>query len=208
MCAAPARPASLAAAALAWGLLAAGPAVAQTMYKWIDESGKVQYSDRAPKGFKGEVTRIEADIAPTVVPSARKAAPAPKAAEEPAAVPADDMNSRRKANRERLEARLERARANLERAKKALAEAPGPDVDERQVIQQRVKGGAGGNMGAMAPRSNCRNVVDAGGAKSVVCPAVLPGTAYYDRIAGLEETVRRAEADLEDAEIAYRRGRD
>ena len=208
MFAKPSRRARLAAAALACGLAVGVPASGQTMYKWIDEQGKVQYSDKPPKGFKGEVTLIEADAAPTLVPPVKKPQAAPAKEAQPVGQPvAEDMNSRRKANRERLEVRLDRARLNLEHAKKALAEAPGPDIDERQVIQQRVKGGAA-SMSAMAARSNCRQVIEANGRKSTVCPAVLPGTAYYERIATLEEAVRRAEGELEEAEIAYRRGRD
>lgn len=198
--------ASLAAAALAAGLAAAAAADAQTMYKWIDAQGKTQYSDRPPKGFKGDVTRIETDPAPILPPAVPRAPAPPAPAAEPSA-PVQDLATQRRVRRERLEARLERARTNLERAKKALAEAPGPDLDERQVIQQRVKG-AGGNMHAMTPRSNCRDIVDANGAKATICPSVLPGPAYYDRLAALEKAVRVAEEDLEEAERAYRRGRD
>ena len=30
------------------------PAGAQPLYKWVDDNGKTQYSDRPPKGFKGQ----------------------------------------------------------------------------------------------------------------------------------------------------------
>lgn len=206
----PSRAASAAICA-AFALLAAHAAVAQVMYKWIDAQGKTQYSDRPPKGFAGEVTRIQADPEPAVVPwmPPKPAAP-PAATEGPAEAtpPPEDMNSRRKGNRERLETRLERARNRLEAARRALEEAPGPGIDERQVIQQKVQGGAAGTMHAMAPRINCRDHVDAGGRKSVICPTVMPGDAYYERMASLELAVKQAEEELEAAERAYRRGRD
>ena len=40
------------------------------------------------------------------------------------------------------------------------------------------------------------------------CPALVPSEAYYDRVRELEEAVKRAEAELDDAERAYRRGVD
>ena len=65
-------------------VLLCAPAAAQTMYRWTDAQGRVQYSDRLPKDFKGEVTRIEADAQPP--PAAPIARPAPAKA-EPAKVP-------------------------------------------------------------------------------------------------------------------------
>jgi len=41
-----------------------------------------------------------------------------------------------------------------------------------------------------------------------MCPAVIPNEAYYERQRGLEEAVRQAEADLDRAKEAYRRGVD
>ncbi|MNC92465.1 hypothetical protein D3C83_88970 [compost metagenome] len=63
-------------------------------------------------------------------------------------------------------------------------------------------------MHGMGGRSNCRQAVDAAGKKTTICPAVLPSSAYYERIARLEEAVRSAEQALAAAEEAYRRGRD
>ena len=217
------------AALLALLLLAAAPAAAQVLYKWTDAHGKTQYSDRPPKGFSGEVTRIETELDKTTLPAPPGAPAAPAADAQPAegAPPAPDFLAKRRAERKRLEAQLRLARANLDHARLALAEAGGPQPEERQVIQQRVTGqgavGAatsipnpdatqgsitGGGMHGMAPRSNCRVAADKDGSKAVICPTVLPGAGYFERIAALEEAVRKAEAALARAEQAYRRGAD
>ena len=177
------------------------PAAAQTMYRWTDAQGRVQYSDRVPKDFKGEVTRIEADAQPLPAPTPK---PTPPKA-EPTAMPekpAGDLNSRLRATREKLAADVERARERLDAAKKARDGDTGPDVDERQVVQQRF---AKGTQPA-TPRSNCRQVAGADGKAQLMCPALVPGEGYYTRVKELEEAVARAEEDLERAEQAYRRG--
>ena len=215
------RTALLLAAAVAISL----PLGAQTLYKWIDAQGRVQYSDKPPKDFKGEVTKLESDPLPTATVPARPASP--KAAPE-AAPPATDLNAQRRAIRERLGANVKLAREKLERARKALAEAGGPEPEERQVIQQRVAQGggnpkplpipntdptqgrtAGGGMHGMTARSNCREVTLADGkTKTVICPTSVPGEAYFDRVRRLEEEVAKAEEELEAAQTAYRRGVD
>lgn len=174
------------------------------MYRWTDSQGRVQYSDRLPKDFKGEVTRIEADPQPP--PVAPVARPAPVKA-EPAKVPdkpGDDRNSRLRAIREKLAAAVEQARARVEAAKKARDGDEGPGVDERQVVQQRF---AKGTQPA-TPRSNCRQVAGADGKPQLMCPALVPGEGYYARMKELEEAVAKAEEDLDNAERAYRRGVD
>ncbi|MEO7742020.1 MAG: DUF4124 domain-containing protein [Usitatibacter sp.] len=176
------------------------PAAAQTMYRWTDAQGRVQYSDRLPKDFKGEVTRIEADAQPT--PPAAKPAPAKV---EPAKAPEEsDRNSRLRATREKLAAAVEQARARLEAAKKARDGDEGPGVDERQVVQQRF---AKGKQPAIA-RSNCREVAGADGKKQLMCPALVPGEGYYARMKELDDAVAKAEEELDNAERAYRRGVD
>ena len=211
-----------AAALIVAALAASTAAVAQTMYKWIDAQGRVQYSDKPPKGFKGEVTKIETDPAPPPpLAPPRASKPAPEAE------PANDINAKRRATRERLAANIERAREKLEKARKALAGAGGPEPDERQVIQQRVTQGAGnpmplpipntdptqatlarGGMHGMAGRSNCREVPLADGKKTTICPTAVPGEAYFDRVRELEEAVAKAEEELAAAQTAYRRGVD
>jgi hypothetical protein len=130
----------------------------------------------------------------------------PPPAKPEAAKPADkadgDLNSRLRATREKLAADVERARERLEAAKKARDGDSGPGVDERQVVQQRF---AKGTQPA-TPRSNCRQVPGADGKPQLMCPALVPGEAYYARIKELEDAVAKAEEDLDNAERAYRRG--
>ncbi|HYC36846.1 MAG TPA: DUF4124 domain-containing protein [Usitatibacter sp.] len=193
----------IAIAALLWS----GAANAQVLYKWTDAQGKVQYSDQPPKNFKGEVTRIEPDVYPAMQPSRVVAPPAPAQAPPPTlekANPADDIGARRKATRERLAADMARARERLEAARKARAEGEAPGQDERQVVRQHYAKGTQPGM----PKSNCREVTAANGKKSLMCPALVPSPAYYERIEDLEAAVKRAEEELEAAERAYRRGVD
>jgi hypothetical protein len=57
-------------------------------------------------------------------------------------------------------------------------------------------------------RSNCTRIKSPSGAISTVCPTLIPNQAYRERIAMLEDAVKKAEADLDAAEEAYRRGVD
>jgi hypothetical protein len=183
----------------------AAHASAQTLYKWTDAQGRVQYGDRVPKDFKGEVTRIESDAQPPQSPPWVPKAAAPKAQEgAQAEKPADDLNTRRRLLREKLMADVARARDRLEAARKAVEDADGPGVGERQVVQQRFARGTQ----PKTPRSNCREVVASDGKKQLMCPALVPGEGYYDRIRLLEEAVAKAEEDLALAERAYRQGAD
>ena len=189
--------------------LGAMPAAAQVLYKWVDESGKTQYSDRPPKNFKGEVTRIETEVEKfTLPPSPPPAAPASSApaaapAKTVAPAPAEDLAAKRRATRARLEGQLAKAREKVDAAKKALAQAENPEPEDRQVIQQR----AGGGMHGMTARSNC-TVEGTGKNKVVMCPTMVPTEEYRDKLARLEEDVRKAEDDLAAAEQAWRRGVD
>jgi hypothetical protein len=179
---------------------------AQVLYKWIDEEGKTQYSDTPPKNPKGPVTRIEPDVAPTVVPPAPK--PAAAAVPKTEATPdVPDLAAQRRLKRAALEARRSEARAKVDAAKKALAEASGPEPDERQVVQQEMKKGQGGMHGLSTARSNCRKV-QKDGKPAVICPAVVANDAYYERLARLEVDLRQAEEELDQADEAWRRGMD
>ena len=198
----------------------AGSAAAQVLYKWVDAQGRIQYSDKPPKDFKGEVTRIEPDAFP---PAVARPLPQPSVQGQDGKV---DINAQRRATRERLAANIERARDKRDVAKKALDDAA-PTDDERQVIQQRVSRGGnakpqpipnrdatqarptgGGMHGMSADRTNCRETVS-NGRKAVVCPTSIPGgEAYRERIKRLEEELAAAEEELAAAETAYRRGVD
>ena len=194
------------AASVALLLLAAAllPAKAQPLYKWIDDTGRTQYSDKPPKGFKGEVTRVDTEVEKTTFPPppVPPAMPAPEKAK--AAAPADDILARRRATRASLETRLAKARENVEVARKALAKAESPEPDERQIIQQR---SGGGMHGMSTDRQNCR-WEGAGNQKILMCPTAVPTDEYRERVARLEENMRKAEAELEAAEVAWRRGVD
>lgn len=204
---------SASAALLVAAALGAGAAAAQVvLYKWVDDQGKTQYSDRAPKGFKGEVTRIETEVERSTPPPAATPAPSPAtpagssnaAPTKVATPPANDIAAKRRADRARLEAQLTKAREKLAAAKGALEQAQSPDPEERQIVQQRT---AGGGMHGMAPRSNCR-VEGSGKNKTLMCPTFIPTPEYHDKVVRLEEDVRKAEDELAEAERAWRRGVD
>jgi len=123
--------------------------------------------------------------------------------------PRPDMNAQRRANRERLELRLSQAREKLEKARKALEEEQEPTTEERQVIQRQASDPEHPKPGMLttAGRTNCRPD-ERDGKKTIVCPVSIPTQVYYDRISRMQDEVKRAEKDVEDAERAYRRGID
>lgn len=205
------RFAALAFAALATLSLAqppVSPEPAKALYKLVDKSGKVIYVDQVPKGFDGEVTRIELDAAPTLQRPALPQGPAavPPTANEKGGLA--DTNAARKARREKLQADVDRAREKLSAAQKALADGGIPKEGEYQPIQQKFDA-AGSREGDAGPRPNCRRQVDAYGRPYWMCPTIVPGgEKYRERRADLEEAVRLAEEELETAQRAYRRGVD
>ena len=186
-------------------VLGAGIAPAQVLYKWVDEQGKTQYSDRPPKAFKGEVIRIETEVEkstlPPSIPPAPPAVPANPAGKAPAAAKGEDILAKRRAVRARAEERLTKARDKVAAAKSALEQGQTPEPEERQIIQQR---NAGGGMHGMAPRSNCR-VEGSGKNKVLMCPTFVPTPEFHEKLARLEEDVRKAEDELAEAERAWRR---
>lgn len=189
------------AAIAACGLLFAAAAGATTFYKWTDAGGNVHYSDTPPKGHVGQVTRIEVDpgvqtVAPPIVdkPAPDRALPPP--AESLPAGP--DILTQRRQTRAKLEANLDAARARLDAAQKALSEAGDPQPDEWQYT-------VGGPPAAGSlPRVNCHAGVDG----KLICPGRVPSESYYTRVQQLEEAVKRAQADVDAAEVAYRKGVD
>jgi hypothetical protein len=194
-------------------LVASLPLHAQVLYKWTDDTGRVQYSDKPPKNFKGEITRLEPDVQPATAPPwvPPAAAPAPARPREPEAAPKaapQDLATKRRTTRDALALRLEHARENLAQARRALDEAGGPGPDEGQVVQQIQTADAGGMHGLSVQRSNCSQVIGKDGKPAVMCPALVPNDFYYDRVSKLEEAVKRAEVELDAAEQAYRRGVD
>jgi hypothetical protein len=119
--------------ALALLLAAAVPlaASAQTLYKLVGRDGRVTYTDTLPKGYDGEVTRIESE--PFPLP-----APAPKAAAQPVKNAKESgVAEKRKKDRADLERRLSAAQARLDAARKARAASDAPAMDDMQVVQRR-----------------------------------------------------------------------
>jgi len=219
-------------AALACSVALIGVVQAAELYRWTDASGGTHYGDKPPKGALG-VTRIDVDTAGSTVPShpvPAKPAPMPAAPRaEGAPAPAPDLLTQRRETRARLEANLANARARLDLAKKNLSEANELQPEEQQVVQQRLdnaapgagvgtgntpadatqpQGAHGGMMGLYPKRSNCTVSKGANGKLVTVCPTIIPNQAYQERIAALEEAVRKAEDDVAAAQTAYRRGVD
>ena len=183
-------------------------ALAQALYKWTDKDGRVQYADKPPAGFKGEVTRIEIDAAPTPVTPAA-AVPAAKAQpDDDAKEKVPDPGARRRAERERLSERLAAARAKVEKARADLAGGEGVLDEEKQIVQQHHARDAKRPQNTPAPRQNCMGETTSGGRTVWNCPTPIPGEAYFERQKALEEALQKAEEELADAERAYRRGVD
>lgn len=189
---------ALALVALACAAFVPAPSFAATFYKWVGPDGVVHYGDAPPKGFKGEVMRVEVDPGAHTLPPVAPP-PAPGAESRELEKPAPDLLDQRRETRARLEANLDSARARLDLARKALAETGDPQEDEWQTTV----GGPPG-PGPQVPHSNCHKGADG----RLVCPGRVPSEAYYARVQQLEDAVKRAEADVEDAERAYRRGVD
>ena len=180
----------------------------QALFKWSDEKGGVHYGDRLPKGFtgkfekiEGEAPRLPAAVPPAAVPApvAPPVVPRPQVAKESAGA---DIASRRRATRERLQGDVDAAAERLERAREALKTGEAPQDDERQMVQREA------SKAAAAKRSNCRDAVGANGRATKMCATLIPNEQYYDRMKALEAAVVAAEADLDRAREAYRRGVD
>lgn len=192
-----------AALALVLGAALSATAAAQTLYKLVGRDGRVTYTDTLPKGYDGEVTRIEMDPSPPPPPPA----PTAKTAAEPARKAAGPgVGEKRRKAREDLERRLQAAQARLDAARKARAAGEAPAQDDMQVVQRRY---APLRSGETPPRANCFNAPNpATGVVSMVCPVQVPGEKHYRRQDKLDEEVALAEDALRQAERDYRRGTD
>lgn len=182
-------------------LLAIGVAQAdvRTLYRWTDAQGRVQYSDKPPPAsFKGEVARIEVDTDSNT--SAAETPRPPRVAPDVLKDVTPDVGKARREKRAKLEEAVRKAEQRVAEAKAALEQGVEPKEDEQGVIQRRY-------AQPQAGKTNCR-VVTEGDRKAVICPAITPNEQYYERQKSLEEGLRKAEQELNDAEVAYRRGVD
>ena len=188
----------LAALVLMTGL--AAQAETTTFYRWTDAQGRIQYSDKPPSGFKGEVTTFEVEFDGTKAkgPAATRAPLVPPDVMRDVAPPPPDMNKARRDSRAKLEESLRKAQAKVAAAKAALESGGDLKDDERQVVQRTY-------AKAQPDKSNCRPTHD-GKKGAVMCPSIVPGEPYYDRQRALEEALRKAEEELAAAETAYGRG--
>jgi hypothetical protein len=187
------------AAAVTLGI-AAQAADTRALYRWTDEQGRIQYSDRPPIKFKGEVTRIDVELDSNTRPATRPPLVAPDVMRDVVPVP-PDMAKTRRDTREKLDALVRVAQDKVAAAKAALAGGGDIHDDEQQVVQRRY-------AKAPAGKSNCRVDKDGTGKTVVVCPALTPNDAYYERQRALEDLLKKAEEELTEAEYAYRRGVD
>jgi len=216
----------LAAAVLALACVC-GVASAAELYRWTDSNGRVVYGDKPPKNGLN-VTRIDVDTTTTTIPS--RPAPAEPAAGVAQAPQAPDLLTQRRATRARLEANVAQARQRLDLARKNLAEGSDMAPDEQQSVVEKVADlppseaakatpspgvdpgnmqvTGGGMYGMSVSRQNCSKIVGPSGKGGIICPTIIPNQAYRERIAMLEDAVKKAQADLDAALEAYRRGVD
>lgn len=190
------------------GIAFAFEACAQTLYKWVDQDGRTHFSDKPPAGFKGEVTKIQADAVPDVVIRAPAAPAKAQAQDDDKEKAPPDVAARRRQLRDQLAARVAVARANVEAARKALGDGEGATDDEKQYVRQESPRDERRPERTPPPRSNCMSQKTSDGKSVWNCPRPIPGEAYFERQAKLEEALRKAEEELADAERAYRRGVD
>jgi len=187
------------AAAITFGV-AAQAADTRTLYRWTDGEGRIQYSDKPPTKFNGEVTRIEVELDSNTRPAARAPLIAPDVMRDVVPAP-PDMAKTRRDKREKLDALVRVAQDKVAAAKAALEGGGDIHDDEQQVVQRRY-------AKAPAGKSNCRVDKDGTGKTVVVCPSLAPNDAYYERQRALEDLLKKAEEELAEAEYAYRRGVD
>lgn len=154
-----------------------GSAGAQQLWKYTDKDGKIVYSDKPPKnGEKAEEVKFDAKA--NVIES-RKAQAQQAAGKEAAGkgTTVDQRVAARIAARDAAEQRVDLARQALERARKNLDDGRQPQPGEIMIAVGR----------GPTPGSN----------------AVSYRPEYYSRVTALENAVKSAEKNLEEAEADY-----
>jgi hypothetical protein len=160
--------------------LASMDALAQAVYKHVDKDGKVHYSDKPPTKDEG-VKKLDIDSNRNVVP------PLVGKSSEQGGGGDKARIDRRIEKQDSLLADLNAAKDRLAAAKAALEEGMEIQEGDMDTVQGPKKIGRGGKVISGPPRA-------------------IPNEQYQERIKGLEEAVKSAEADLAKAETAYRRG--
>jgi Domain of unknown function (DUF4124) len=173
---------------------------AQTLYRYVDSTGRVIISDQAPKGIPFE--RVEYDRKTNVIDSGRRTA-SPHADGTPSA---KDKAARRARLRDELRAAVDAAQARLNAARLSLEQGRPPRDDEWQPTVTRPDNEGKPNANGVITGRNGRVVCNKDAANRVICPAVpVPSEAYQSRIDALEKAVKSAEEALREAETSYRR---
>lgn len=145
---------------------------AQDLWKYTDKSGKVTYSDKAPKDGE-QAVRVITDTTGTVLPAAKNlydGQPQGSAA-------VSSRAAQREATRDSYRKNVDTARDELAAAKKALESGREATQEERQIVVGRGKDG------------------QPTGANSVIRKP-----EYDERIAGLEAAIKKAEEKVANAE--------
>lgn len=155
------------------------PLHAQELWKYTDKDGKVIYSDKAPKpGEKAEL--VKHDPKANVIEAPKRGNSDESAKRDQGKAGADQRIAARQKAREDALKRVEGAREALDSARNALESGREPLPEETTVVVGRTKTGAttGANSVQRKPE-------------------------YYKRIEALENAVKTAEKNLEQAETDY-----
>ena len=147
-------------------------ASAQELWKYTDKDGKVTYSYKAPTdGSKAE--RVNADTTGTVIPASKNVIGG--ATQSSATI--SNRASTREATRDLFRKQVDDASDALEAAKKALETGREAKEEERQIVVGRGQNGQPTGVNA-----------------------VLRKPEYEQRIAALEDAIKKAEANVAAAE--------
>lgn len=149
---------------------------AQGLWKYTDKNGKVTYSDKAPKdGEKAEP--VIADTTGTVIPAAKNLL----GGKPQGSAAVNSRASEREAARDNYRQKVDAAREELDQAKKAREMGQEPTPEERLIVVGRGKDGQPTGVNAVNRKPE-----------------------YYERIAALEEAIKKAEEKVAAAEKEFR----
>jgi Domain of unknown function (DUF4124) len=164
------------------GMMLAGTAGAQVLYKYVDANGKVTYSDRQPKPGE-KATRVNTDPAVNVISVS-------PAVSSRGGEGVDARTKERAAARDKLQDAVTQAEKDVESAKKALEDGRDPREGEQRI-----------RVGMKTIKGKDGKPVNVPSGENVV----TRNDAYAERIAGLEAAVKSAEERLERAREAARK---